>query len=71
MYENGVVVLDLADIASDCLNDSDDAPARSRCEVFLLILPASKYETSAVDLHAVIQAIVCICALDPGYWELS
>lgn len=38
MYENGIVVLDVADIAAGCLDNSDDAPAGSRCESLLLIL---------------------------------
>lgn len=57
MYENGVVVLDLADVASGCLGDSDDAPAGSRCESLLLVLPAVKCEAPMEHLHHVVVSM--------------
>lgn len=40
MYESGVVMLDLADVTSGWLSDSDAAPQPdARCESLLLILP--------------------------------
>lgn len=62
MYENGIVMLDLADLAVGCLGDSDEAPAGSRCESLLLILPAVKCEAPMEDLSQ--------CFQDPWWWEL-
>lgn len=57
MYEYGVVLLDLVDVALGCLGDSDDAPAGSRCESLLLVLPAVKCEAPIEHLHPVVVSM--------------